>query len=674
MARPGIFPSLVRAVLLLAAVAPAAASWSPLGGPGEPTVELRFDRARPGRLFAKADGHLWRSDDGGATWRSLQAGLGRAVSAFTLDPANARTLWAWTSDGELWRSRDAGETWSQRSTPPPQFLVRVVDLLVDPRDPETIYRVDEVVDQDFRSGEQVSVSRDGGASFQAGPFLPLANLFSSPRRNVFVHPERSELLLFGERGLSTSRDGGRSWRVRGRFHGAGFVYGRIAPSAPETLYALAVASGCPVRSDDAGEHWLRLACPRALGYNAGFPDLAVDPQDASHVWLVLDAEDRKFQHWLFESNDGGESWSAPLQIPESSVMPAGGAVLYTDTSIYDNIDPSHTGLSASRDGGHTWTSLVAGISAGDVYRAVVVQRSAAADDGWRLLALAPAVAGGTGLFRSNGGVNWVKVEPGRFSDIVATGGSTAVAVNDGDVDVSQDGGASWSPVSSAPTGSYVLVDANEPRYLAIHEFVANADYGDFVLWTSDDGGTTWSRSGDGRAPCRVWAGIGVCDYFSAYAVDPFDASRRYAALVPQNRPQAILVSTDAGLTWHSSEPGIPEHPTVFTLAADPSSPGRLLAGTYLGLFLSEDGGSHWRSWGDLPPGTAVLELARDARTATWYAATRSDGIYRSVDGGDHWTLLAGAPDLDQPTIATDPRTPDGLIAAFNGLGVWQWRP
>jgi hypothetical protein len=113
---------------------------------------------------------------------------------------------------------------------------------------------------------------------------------------------------------------------------------------------------------------------------------------------------------------------------------------------------------------------------------------------------------------------------------------------------------------------------------------------------------------------------------------------------------------------------------MFALAADPASPGRLLAGTYFGLSLSEDGGSHWRSWGDLPSGAAVHQLVRDERTATWYAATGAEGIYRSLDGGAHWTLLAGAPDLDFPTIAIDPRNPDALIATFQRLGVWQWRP
>jgi photosystem II stability/assembly factor-like uncharacterized protein len=91
--------------------------------------------------------------------------------------------------------------------------------------------------------------------------------------------------------------------------------------------------------------------------------------------------------------------------------------------------------------------------------------------------------------------------------------------------------------------------------------------------------------------------------------------------------------------------------------------------------VSEDGGDHWRPLGQgLPDGARIHQLARDASTATWYAATKSHGIYRSLDGGATWQLLEGAPDLDSPAIAVDPRKPTALLAAFRGQGVWRWTP
>jgi photosystem II stability/assembly factor-like uncharacterized protein len=665
----------MSSALLLAAVGPAAAGWSPLGGPNEPFAELQLDRGSPDLLYVNADSHLWRSNDAGATWRSLQAGLGRAVTTFALDPANRATIWAWTSDYQLWRSRDGGETWSQRATAPSELPI-VVQLLVDSVDPETLYRVDESRNENFELGLQVWVSRDGGASFQAGAFLlnDSHSSFSSPgeRKRVFVHPERSELLFFGHQGVLTSRDGGQTWSPPGLFHGAGFGFGRPAPSHPDTLYGILATSGCPVRSDDAGAHWLGLACPSLRGY--GFTDLAVDPQSASHVWLVEDLNSRGFQHWLFESNDGGESWSPPSLMPQGAVVSAGGSIVYAGSSAFSSIvSYPERGFSMSRDGGRTWRSLAAGISAGYLSRAFVVQRSPGAGEGWRFVALVIFEGRESGLFLSKSGREWVKSGQRRFTGLAATGGSTAVAVKVGRVVRSQDGGASWRAVPSAPkNASGLLVDAMQPRYLAIHQFVPNRDYDEAVLWTSDDAGATWRQSSNGRFRCLTESEVRFCGGFSAYAVDPFDATHRYAAVQTTfGDVQPIYLSTDAGLSWHPAEPGIQ---AIGALAADPASPGRLLAETLTGLALSEDGGSHWRPWGDLPTGTAVRQLVRDERTATWFAATRGEGIYRSLDGGAHWTLLAGAPDLDYPTIAIDPRNPDALIAIFQGLGVWQWRP
>src|SRR5215210_8908343 len=245
-------------LLLLALAAPVSAGWSPLGGPIEPILELQLDPGRPGLLYARVivtegreQSYLWRSKDRGATWHDVQSGLEHPASALAIDPSDPKVIWVWTADGELWRSGDAGETWSRRfATPPTGIMPDVRQLLVDPRNPATIYRVD--------NGTEVAVSRNGGASFRKGGFVP--NF--SGLDGIFVHAERDELLSFDERGLEVSTNDGRTWSVRGRYRGQGFVTGRLAPSAPDTLYGLPFSSSaCLVRSDDAGAHWQALAYP-----------------------------------------------------------------------------------------------------------------------------------------------------------------------------------------------------------------------------------------------------------------------------------------------------------------------------------------------------------------------------------------------------------------------------
>jgi photosystem II stability/assembly factor-like uncharacterized protein len=625
-------------------VAPVTAGWAPLGGPGVGSVELQFDPDRPNLLYARADGHLWRSEDAGATWRSLQTGLGRSVGELALDPADPKRVWAWTNGGELWRSGDGGETWSRRFADP---LVSVRQLLVDPSDPETLYRL-EPAWEDSSFGSRVAVSHNGGASFECG-----ASFFPAYGTRISAHPQRGELLAFTENGLEVSTDDGRTWRLRGRYHGKEFLIGKLAPSHPDTLYAVSAGTYCPVRSDDAGAHWLRLACPRLPKDNFGFDAIAVDPRNARHVWLSAFIDDP----WLFESKDGGETWSFRHVMPKGGMVPAGGRVIYT-------------GLSVTRDAGRTWRSLAEGISAGDLRGNFVAQRVPGGNAGLRLVGVSRR-----SLVRSDGGSDWVKLPLQEVVSVAGAGGATVVAVSRHRIVRSEDGGATWSGVASAPPeATDLLSDLTKPLYLALHQFEESDGAAKLFFWTSDDAGATWRRPDEGLpVGCRHLAGSDYCIGISAYAVDPFDATHRWASsegsifAFPQ-----IFVSTDTGVSWDTAAAGLPGKPLVHALAADPGTPGRLLAGISPGLFLSEDGGEHWRPWGDLPSGAAVHQFAFDERTATWYAATYSDGIYRSLDGGAHWTLLAGAPDLDSPTIAVDPREPTALLAAFGGAGVWRW--
>ena len=157
---------LLVAALLLASVAPASAAWSPLGSPIQPFITLQLDPDRPELLYARVfasegptEDYLWRSQDGGATWRNVQSGLERPVSALAIGPTNPEVIWVWTADGQLWRSADAGDTWSHRYTRQRSDSPQVFQLLVDPHHPDTIYRIDY---DGLSSGTRVAVSRDGG--------------------------------------------------------------------------------------------------------------------------------------------------------------------------------------------------------------------------------------------------------------------------------------------------------------------------------------------------------------------------------------------------------------------------------------------------------------------------------------------------------------------------------
>jgi photosystem II stability/assembly factor-like uncharacterized protein len=86
-----------------------------------------------------------RSDDGGATWLDLAAGLpvGRGVQTVAVDPRDPRTVYAGlTADrfgriARIWKSTDGGATWSPTGENPGIYLT-VVALLASPR-PGRVY-------------------------------------------------------------------------------------------------------------------------------------------------------------------------------------------------------------------------------------------------------------------------------------------------------------------------------------------------------------------------------------------------------------------------------------------------------------------------------------------------------------------------------------------------------
>jgi photosystem II stability/assembly factor-like uncharacterized protein len=445
---------LALGALLVGPVAPVSAAWQPLGGPVTPAIELQLHPSRPELLYARVvvsegyeEAYLWRSGNGGATWRNVQIGLERPSSALAIDPTDPRVIWVWTADGQLWRSGDAGESWSRR------FAIASDALAPDVH--QILAAGDLVLRLEFDSrGTRVAVSKNGGASFRNGGLLP----HSSGRDSLFLHPERKEMVSFDQKGLQVSTDEGFTWKVRGRYRQRGFVGGRLAPSAPQILYGLPLSfDACLVRSDDAGAHWFRLAQPRLPASDSACYDLAVDPRDARHVWVAAEVLEIGERHpLLFESRDGGGSWSRPLRMPTLGVVAAGGDVIYTG-------GVRGLGLYVSRDGGRSWLPTHQEIAAGDLRQGFMAQRLPAGGAGRRLLALETPIGGSPiALHRSDGGKEWVKLPFSAPYAVIDAGRPTVLALAEGRLMRSQDGGGTWRDVAAPPPGASLSAVVNSP--------------------------------------------------------------------------------------------------------------------------------------------------------------------------------------------------------------------
>jgi photosystem II stability/assembly factor-like uncharacterized protein len=122
-------------------------------GPGDDYVfdHIVFDPTNPAIVYAAAwglfnddAGGVFRSDDGGRTWRELMGVHGKSIRALAMAPSDHNTLVIGALDG-VFRTRDGGATW-ERISPENHMAIEnhsslrnFVSVAIDPQNPETIY-------------------------------------------------------------------------------------------------------------------------------------------------------------------------------------------------------------------------------------------------------------------------------------------------------------------------------------------------------------------------------------------------------------------------------------------------------------------------------------------------------------------------------------------------------
>jgi photosystem II stability/assembly factor-like uncharacterized protein len=160
-----------------------------------------------GNEYSGSHGGLFKSTDGGETWRKLEKGLPAGVSQVyvAIAPSDSTRLYAALAvpkETAIYRSDDAGENWVRATTDKrPALRIGGGDLpvpKVDPKNPDVVYSTSIVT---WRSA-------DGGKTWTGIKGAPGGDDY----QNIWINPDNPEIiLLVGDQGAVVSVNGGRTW-------------------------------------------------------------------------------------------------------------------------------------------------------------------------------------------------------------------------------------------------------------------------------------------------------------------------------------------------------------------------------------------------------------------------------------------------------------------------------
>ena len=640
-------------------------------------TDIAVPNGKPFTFYvATASGGVWKTENEGTTWSAIfDDAPSASVGAITCCPTNPDTVWVGLGESNIFRSSmsgtgvyrsdDAGQTWQHMGLADTHHIGRIV---VHPSDPNIVYVA--------ASGHEYTTNE--------------------------------------ERGIYKSLDGGKTWKKQLYIDShIGAIDLVMKPDDPNTLFAAmwnrtrhSWSDPMPgpddgvFRSTDGGETWTQLTEGMPPVAETGRIGLAISASNPNVVYALIDnhesareAEEGERDAYgrqranvikgaqVYRSADGGETWE--LQNTEDRLMSRLFATygwvfgqIRVDPNDENTIYTMGVPLLKSTDGGKSFERL-----------------------GFRGL-------------HSDHHAMWIN--PDNSNHIING--------NDGGINLSYDGGATWKNLENLPVVQFYNVE------------VDNAN--PFRVYGSIQDNNSWrgpSNYRPGRSPFTAWERVPGGEA-STMAVDPLDENTFYSegfygaiqrsTLEPRQtksiRPRAaegepalrgqwlapfilsphnsrvvyhgmncVFRSMDQGETWTKisddltfndpEKQGNISYATLTALSESPKKFGVLYAGSDDGrLHVTQDSG---QTWSEINNGVPYQWISRvvaskfDEGTVYLTQNGKRDNdfqvyVYRSNDYGQTWQDIAeGIPGGPVNVIYEDPFY-KGLLYVGTDMGVY----
>jgi photosystem II stability/assembly factor-like uncharacterized protein len=615
-----------------------------------------------GRHVGFGDG-VYKSTDGGNTWRNMGLRASEHISTMLVHPENSDVVWVsaqgplWTPGGErgLYKTDDGGATW--RKVLGDGEWTGVTDIVMDPRDPDVLYAATWDRHRTVAAymgggpGSGIHKSTDGGETWtELTTGLPSSNL---GKIGLAISPQDPDIVYAAieldrrSGGVYRSTNRGGSWTKM-----SDAVSGGTGPHYYQELYAsphhfgrLYLVSARTLISHDHGATFEGMNLNRkhsddhAIAFRKDDPDYLIVGSDGG----------------LYETFDDMETWRFVRNLP---------VMQYYKISV-DDAEPFYFVYGGTQDngsnGGPSRTANEHGIRNADWFKTLGADgHGSATEPGnpnivygefqqgvlWRVdritgeqVLIQPQAREGEPFER----YNWdapIEVSPHSPTRIYFA--SYRVWRTD-------DRGDSWTPISPDLTRSQerltlpimgrvpswdnpwdvsAMSNYNTITSLAESPLVEGLIYAgtdDGLLQVTEDGGTTWRR-----LELSSIRGVPGTAFVNDITADFHDANTVYVALDNHKygdfRP-LLLKSTNRGRSWTSIAGNLPDRHLVWRVVQDHVDPELMFAATEFGIFFTVDGGAEWIELEGGVPTIAFRDITIQRTHEDVVAASFGRGIF-----------------------------------------------
>ncbi|MFN0088483.1 MAG: WD40/YVTN/BNR-like repeat-containing protein [Blastocatellia bacterium] len=593
---------------------------------GQQIGSVIVDPKDANRVFVAVCGHpfgpneergVFRSLDGGETWRKVlykDENTGAIQVAF--DPSDSRVVYAdlyevrhgpwengsWQGRGSgLYKSTDGGETWRPLTTGLPTFeqgLGRIGFGIANSH-PKIIYAT---VDANPQVGG-IYRSDDAGESWRRVSGDARTWGRGSDFAEIRPHTKNPEIVFAGNTASYKSTDGGRTWAG---FKGApgGDDYHRIwiNPDIPEImLFATDQGATITVNGGETWSSWYNQ--PTAQFYHVStdnrFPYWVYGGQQESGSMAVASRGDYGAITWRDWRTVGVEEYGYVAPDPLNPDITYGGKITKYDwkTGQVQNIAPE-----AVRSG---------------KYRFIRTQPVIFSPVDNRTLYFS-----GNVLFKTlNGGASWEVISP----DLTREKSDVPESV----------GIYRTSEMASMPRRGVIYTVA--PSNTDLNTIWVGTDDG--LIHLTRDGGKNWKNISPPEL--KSWMKVSLMD------ASHFDNDTAYAAIntlrLDDLRPH-IFRTRDGGRSWKRIVRGIPDGTIVNVVREDPRRKGLLYAGTEQAVYVSFDDGENWQPLRLNMPASSIRDLV-----------VKDDDLVVGTHGRGFWILDDITPlrQLDEQVAASE---------------------